>query len=653
MYTQVLLPASLLERVIPEGGIKTVLLFQICRTGRPKPVQYVGVKEFSAPDQCIVCPRWIMDALQIQDGDAVDIVNADIPKGTYVKLQPVTPDFHDVPNHKAVLESAILFHYTCLSRGDPIRFYYDGKVFKLFVEEYNPPDAPAICVIDTDLLVDVSPPVISAGSARAKQTNQEHTPLFLLQPLRANIERSDRYHYYRLLLKASDMHMNDKKSDDDDDDDDDISDKDSDIISDDEMDNDLVLSLQVHNGDCEMFADNVTIRPQLQKHTYGTPLHAHTTEPNTLRIPMNVHNRFFISVMAYNGPVDYSINASIQPHQNHPNERLIGEHGKNLLQHIYSPEKSNQNDDDDEYICDHCMKPIPPHVYDMHIIQCARHNYKCTECGAVVPVKERMHHWHCPDCGILTQEYIHAHCVHCPRILHPEQVEKHIALVHTPLVCECGQERHLEALLQHRKTECMYTEVQCIYCQVFQQRNIYEKHILSCGARTYQCDICNTLVKLSERESHVCTPVTPPVTPPTSSTLYPEREMRSRGTRRAIQAVEEFEAQQRRENERHLLQLRKDREDMLLQERQERHAFTWIQDQDMDEEEEYEQQMRAIALSRGNDEDASGGIHYDLQHGIDEMRIAQEQQSFICPVCGRQCYSADNLHHHVHVEHPY
>lgn len=44
-----------------------------------------------------------MENMLLQEGDIVNIKNASLSKGTYVKLQPHTTDFLDISNPKAML----------------------------------------------------------------------------------------------------------------------------------------------------------------------------------------------------------------------------------------------------------------------------------------------------------------------------------------------------------------------------------------------------------------------------------------------------------------------------------------------------------------------------------------------------------------------
>lgn len=49
----------------------------------------------------------MMQNLLLQVGDMVRFTNVSLPKGKFVKLQPVTSDFLDITNPKAVLERTL------------------------------------------------------------------------------------------------------------------------------------------------------------------------------------------------------------------------------------------------------------------------------------------------------------------------------------------------------------------------------------------------------------------------------------------------------------------------------------------------------------------------------------------------------------------
>ena len=57
-----------------------------------------------------------------------------MPVATFSKFQPLSKDFLDLSNPKAVLEMR-LRHFACLSKGDIIAINYNKKIYELNVLE--------------------------------------------------------------------------------------------------------------------------------------------------------------------------------------------------------------------------------------------------------------------------------------------------------------------------------------------------------------------------------------------------------------------------------------------------------------------------------------------------------------------------------------
>jgi ubiquitin fusion degradation protein 1 len=89
------------------------------------------------------------------EGDIVKITNTSLPKGSFVKLQPVSKSFLDVHNPRAVLENS-LRHFATLTKGDNIVINYNNKKFEIEIIETKPSDA--ISIIEADIEVDFAPP---------------------------------------------------------------------------------------------------------------------------------------------------------------------------------------------------------------------------------------------------------------------------------------------------------------------------------------------------------------------------------------------------------------------------------------------------------------------------------------------------------------
>ncbi|CAK9786868.1 unnamed protein product [Cutaneotrichosporon oleaginosum] len=117
---------------------------------------HAGVLEFIADEGIVYLPAWMMQTLQLNEGDPVRLTGAELPKGKFVKIQAQSVDFLQVSDPKAVLESA-LRAYSALTKGDIIEITYNSLVFEFLVMETQP-EGTGISIIDTDLEVDFAPP---------------------------------------------------------------------------------------------------------------------------------------------------------------------------------------------------------------------------------------------------------------------------------------------------------------------------------------------------------------------------------------------------------------------------------------------------------------------------------------------------------------
>jgi len=97
-----------------------------------------------------------MQTLSLEPGDLVQIKSTDLPPGSFIKLQPQSPEFLEISDPKAVLENAFR-NFSCMTTGDKFTFSYNETVYSVAVLETKP--SPAICTLETDLSVDFAPPV--------------------------------------------------------------------------------------------------------------------------------------------------------------------------------------------------------------------------------------------------------------------------------------------------------------------------------------------------------------------------------------------------------------------------------------------------------------------------------------------------------------
>ncbi|XP_057956698.1 uncharacterized protein LOC131149919 [Malania oleifera] len=151
---KVILPPSALDR-LASLHVDYPMLFEINNLSAGR-VSHCGVLEFIADEGLMYLPYWMMENMLLQEGDIIQVKNASLSKGTYVKLQPHTKDFLDISNPKAVLETT-LRSFSCLTTGDTIMVAYNNKKFYIDIVETKP--SSAISIIETDCEVDFAPPL--------------------------------------------------------------------------------------------------------------------------------------------------------------------------------------------------------------------------------------------------------------------------------------------------------------------------------------------------------------------------------------------------------------------------------------------------------------------------------------------------------------
>ncbi|RKO85475.1 ubiquitin fusion degradation protein UFD1-domain-containing protein [Blyttiomyces helicus] len=99
----------------------------------------------------------MMQTLLLEEGALLRVQSISLPLGTFVKIQPQSPDFLEITDHKAVLEQA-LRRFTTLTEGDIFAIKYNEKLYDILVLEHKP-KGKGISIIEVDLEVDFAPPL--------------------------------------------------------------------------------------------------------------------------------------------------------------------------------------------------------------------------------------------------------------------------------------------------------------------------------------------------------------------------------------------------------------------------------------------------------------------------------------------------------------
>jgi len=145
---KILLPSSAFHE-LGRMHIQYPMMFQV-RNPKNDMKTHCGVMEFTAPEGNAYFPFWMMNELCLNNGEIVEIKNATLKKGTYVKFQPHKTKFTQLSNPRIVLEKA-LRAYSCLTKGGTITIKHGQQQFYLDIVETKPGNA--ITIIDTDVMI--------------------------------------------------------------------------------------------------------------------------------------------------------------------------------------------------------------------------------------------------------------------------------------------------------------------------------------------------------------------------------------------------------------------------------------------------------------------------------------------------------------------
>ena len=116
-------------------------------------------------------PCWMMENLQVKDGDMVTVEPIDLPKATSVKLKISSEEFLQRYDPKPTLEARFV-HFTCLTEGDKLKVNVNGGVHEMTVIQTRPDSA--VCIVNCDLNVEFElPSHFDKGSNMGSRLNTQ------------------------------------------------------------------------------------------------------------------------------------------------------------------------------------------------------------------------------------------------------------------------------------------------------------------------------------------------------------------------------------------------------------------------------------------------------------------------------------------------
>ncbi|KAK1295794.1 hypothetical protein QJS10_CPB15g00309 [Acorus calamus] len=98
----------------------------------------------------------VVEELKLKDGDMVELLSASLPRAQYMKLQPQSREFLNLPDPKAILEKQ-LRSFCCLTEGDNFLITFGCRKLYFNVIEVKP--GSAVSILETDCEVEFAPPL--------------------------------------------------------------------------------------------------------------------------------------------------------------------------------------------------------------------------------------------------------------------------------------------------------------------------------------------------------------------------------------------------------------------------------------------------------------------------------------------------------------
>jgi hypothetical protein len=484
-------------------------------------VIHAGIREFSADEGQIVLSDFLHEALGLELGSAQStrngspngdtemaneteepVVNGSkstsvtvhakqLPKGTFVKLRPLEAGY-DPEDWKSLLEEHLRSNFTTLTNGE-VLVVYGGRAsggkreeFRFLVDGFKP-EGDGICVVDTDLEVDIE----ALNEEQARET---------LQQIMAKRQKAPGTTGGSSLSGKIDIFKG----------------KDDQVLGGEYVDYELsswdrtqgleiTLSGVEEEDELDLFVSPYSsrqrARPREEEHVFSDFT---SRFPKRIRLqPTNVEledaEAIWVSVRAYpdstsSVPKAYHLRVAIyDPASNPPRD---------------GPEDQGTAHSPDEVQCENCRQWVPKGSLFLHENFCLRNNIVCPQgCGQVFQKRSETfnNHWHCPHDTFTGNTAL--------------SQQKHDAIYHTPQECSsCGMGfPSIPTLATHKVTECPGKLILCRFChlQVPQEGDPTEPpnpelllsgltpHELADGGRTTECHLCNKIVRFRDMDTHL------------------------------------------------------------------------------------------------------------------------------------------------------
>lgn len=475
------------------------------RNGR---VVYAGIREFSAEEGSVGLSQFLTQALGLaeephtekklmttttkEDGEIaarVTVHATQLSKGTYVKLRPLEAGYNP-EDWKALLEHHLQKNFTTLTKGELLTVPAGKEKFQFLIDEFTP-SGEGICVVDTDLEVDIE----ALNEEQARETLRKIAEKAHLAPGATDGSSSGgQLGFFKgetgQILAGEYV--------------------DYQIESWDRTQGlEIELSSESEEDELELFASpfsaHLRSNPRDDAHSFADFEDRPSKRLRLSATNVDVESAEAIWVSVFSPslestpdlkPKRYTIKAT-------PWSSLV-------LADRFRPEDKSSliSTNPDEVRCKNCQQLVPKQSLVLHENFCYRNNILCPQgCGQVFQKRSPTYqsHWHC------SHDTYHGNTA--------SSHIRHDAVFHNSRACpDCEQSfPSLPLLAQHRTTTCPGKLILCQFCHLVVPQegdpsgapnaeallSGLTPHELADGARTTECHLCARIIRLRDMAIHL------------------------------------------------------------------------------------------------------------------------------------------------------
>ena len=487
-------------------------------------VVHAGIREFSAEEGEVELSPFLLEALGIQEPksrpgsmnentgslsapiDLMDDVPIDLtgdeeeiphitvhakqlPKGTYVRLRPLEAGYNP-EDWKSLLEKYLRENFTTLTNGEILTIRGSrSEEFRFLIDMFYP-TGDGICVVDTDLEVDIEAlneeqaretlkqilnrAQKAPGTAEGSSTGGE---LDIWKGVEGQVLEGDYVDYQLSSWPRAEIIEVQLESEDDED-----------------------LDLFINPKSAHQRA-----KPRDDEHVWGDfgirstknvtipPTNIELEGAEALLISVHAHK---LSESEFSQPRKFSLKVNLTT----KDSKLT-----NISDTLVIDSNSEMHNPIDEQ-CKNCHEWVPKRTMMLHENFCLRNNVLCPHCENVFQKKsqEWQNHWHCPH----DKEFGNT----------PQSQKKHNEVSHSYRPCPgCSyMGTNLRDLATHRTSTCPGKMILCQFCHLEVPQDGdpsnpspetlisgLTAHEVADGARTTECHLCAKIIRLRDMATHL------------------------------------------------------------------------------------------------------------------------------------------------------